>query len=393
MNNTRKPVFSLSSIGTLLLAAAGVFSASNSVSAANDQTLSQASAGDLVTLSDFNFSVPSIPLKIAPAQGQAQLLLSDNPEYTSTNGVLLREAVEPGTVRLYIYQVISGSTPKVITSVIRNLSSSPMKVSFSKCARVKPSAAYNRVAQDALDIFLSGSMTCNGFTVPPNGKAVIDSGLEKFSATNDQLTHGIYEFDVDQPAVVTVFARDTWQNSVSVVDNLPILPRNENGAGRGRFPVSNFTVESAAVDSTSGPFQFIVADGQTDHWVAGNDTLAGISGVENVGNYGTFYRFRIKYTTSDGRGLALVVTNPTGGNDMCRYLATAMGVSSPDGLVPAQTVRIPNGDEMLNVNPDVVVIQKLPPLTAGRTGTVDLLYSPPGAACLPTPLVFVPYKQ
>lgn len=391
-----KPVFPRKNtplLGTLLLAAAQLLSLNTSAMAGNDETLSYASAGDLITLGGFNFEVPSVPLKIAPAAGQAQLLLSDNPEYTSTNGVLLREAVEPGTVRLYIYQVISGATPKVITSVIRNLSASPMKVSFAKCARVRPSAAYNKVAQDALDIFMAGSMTCNGFTVPPNGKAVIDSGLEKYSATNDQLTHGIYEFDVDQPAVVTVFARDTWQNSVNVVDTLPILPRNENGAGRGRFPTSNFTVESPVLDTAEGAKQFLVADGQADHWVVGNDTLAAISGVENVGNYGTFYRFRVKYTSSDGRGLALVVTNPTGGNAMCQYLATAMQVSSPDGLVPNQTLRIPNGDAMLSLTPDVVLIQKLPALEAGRTGTFDLLYSPPGAACLPTPLVFIPYKQ
>jgi hypothetical protein len=41
---------------------------------------------------------------------------------------------------------------------------------------------------------------------------------------------------------------------------------------------------------------------------------------------------------------------------------------------------------------EAVLIQRFPPVPKGETDVIELTYSPPGACCLPTPLIFVPYE-
>jgi hypothetical protein len=41
---------------------------------------------------------------------------------------------------------------------------------------------------------------------------------------------------------------------------------------------------------------------------------------------------------------------------------------------------------------EAALIQRFPPLPDGTNETLEVIYTPPGACCLPTPLVFVPYE-
>jgi hypothetical protein len=40
--------------------------------------------------------------------------------------------------------------------------------------------------------------------------------------------------------------------------------------------------------------------------------------------------------------------------------------------------------------PEAILIQVFSPAANGEEQTIHLTYSPPGASCLPTPLVFIP---
>lgn len=228
---------------------------------------------------------------------------------------------------------------------------------------------------------------------------VLDPAMDKTVAMSPQLVHGIYEFDVDQPALVSVFQRSLEQSSVNVVDALPRIQESDGdenpltGAGRGSFHHSNFEVtleDGAFLDSTNGVRQLIIADGRRDPWIKGSDSIAHNREVLDKGNYGVIYRVRIPYRTSDGRGLALLTYNAHSLRSGCGQMAMALRVSA--GEFSKGIVAVPGERVSFGGRGQMVLIQRFPPLAAGATGTLEVEYSPPGASCLPTPLVFAPYR-
>lgn len=60
------------------------------------------------------------------------------------------------------------------------------------------------------------------------------------------------------------------------------------------------------------------------------------------------------------------------------------------GMHPAGLVMIPRAQVTFSEAGDNVLLQVLPPLEYGREETLEILYSPPGASCLPTPILFLP---
>src|SRR6201999_3948407 len=131
------------------------------------------------------------------------------------------------------------------------------------------------------------------------------------------------------------------------VDVLPKLPRETvghaaDGAGRGLFQTSNYQVTGQTnfeFDTTNGPMRLSLADGRNDHYVVGRDSIAGLDAVTNSGNYGVIYHLHLKWRSSDGRGLALLMTKYGGKSAYCGAQAGAVQVSK--GAWPGGTVAIP----------------------------------------------------
>ena len=369
------------------------------VSSADGESLQKASRGDVVRLELLKDRVhlPHVAVKIEGAAGP-QFLLSDRPEYFLTgNGIALQEEVKAGMVRLYIYHVpepMGGK--KVITAVIENLAAKSMSLRFLRSAFPAPGTDYQRIAKEGLERFLSCEPEKNAKTILPGRITVLDSQMDATAVTKDQLVHGFYEFEIDQPARVSVLQRDPDEVSGEVVKVLPKLPqvlpgkKNGNGAGRGLFPTCDFTVTNEAViDTVNGPMQLMVADGKRDGWIRGRDGIEN-NDTRNAGNYGVMYRIRLTRASSDGRGLALLLCNLNARSQWCGRLGAAMRVS--DGVFPAGVVRLPSERAVFGEAEEGALIQKFPPLKKGETSTIELVYSPPGAACIPTPLVFIPYQ-
>src|SRR5439155_11051737 len=139
-----------------------------------------------------------------------------------------------------------------------------------------------RIAKDALKAFLSSQPEKTARRVLPGKPAVLDPRMDATIVTKDQLVHGFYEFEIDQPARVSVFQRDPEQTSVEILHQLPKLPRalpgtkTGNGAGRGLFRTCNFTVTNESnfiLDTTNGPMQLIVGDGKREPWIQGHDSI------------------------------------------------------------------------------------------------------------------------
>ncbi|MCX7718579.1 MAG: hypothetical protein N2111_09305 [Candidatus Sumerlaeaceae bacterium] len=337
-------------------------------------------------------NLPRIPY--TQQAGGPCMVFSDDPEYFRVpEGIGARETVKPGVVRMYVYHV-NGTTDsaKRITAVIDNLGSRPMTLKFRRYAFAGPSKNYHAVGKEGLVEFLSGTKLPPPRTIPPGGSETLDPAMEAVPVDYDELVHGFYEFEVDQPARLTTLQTtlDTSGPVASARLEKPLVTKKASGAGRGFFPFSDYTIANApgyVLDSVNGPAQLIVADGVDDRWITGHDGDSTIP-AQNKGNYGVLYNIRLQRQSSDGRGLALIAWNHRSENKWCWALAAAMIVSK--GRFPAGLVQIPAEKIFMRGAPEASVIQIFPPVPKGKTDTIELVFSPPGASCLPVPLVFYP---
>jgi len=53
-------------------------------------------------------------------------------------------------------------------------------------------------------------------------------------------------------------------------------------------------------------------------------------------------------------------------------------------------VQLPADKLITRKSPEAILVQVFPPAANGEEQTIRFTYSPPGASCLPTPLVFIP---
>jgi hypothetical protein len=346
-------------------------------------------------------TIPIIPVARHDAGGP-QFLLSDMPEYFRTgDGIAMRERVEPGRVRFYLYHVPEPTDArKTITAVIENVGDATMHMRFLRYAVPTPGKDYHKIGKQGLIDFFDSTPSDETRELAAGERMVFDPLIDQIVVGKDDLVHGFYEFQIDQPAVVTTLQRDPDEDSVRVVDQLAELPRilpgfHPSGAGRGLFLTSDFDVAPAedgfALDTADGPRQVIIADGKRDPWITGRDSIDGETDAPLKGNYGVVYKVRLNYTSSDGRGVALLVYNSRGDGKWCKYQALALQAN--EGEFPAGTVAAPKDAVRYGPPPDAVLIQRYPPVAAGQTGTIEVTYSPPGASCLPVPLLFVPYER
>jgi hypothetical protein len=362
------------------------------------EALRAAKPGEIVLLTNLwpqQAELPVVPVKVLPEEQSAQLLLSDAPEYFPSDGISLQEEVKPGVVRLYVYHVPEPAlTKKVISAVVENRGKQAMQLKMLRRAFPKPGMDYYRIGKQGLLQYFKASPEENPIRIEPGARWVVDSRMDAALVTTNELVHGIFEFEVDQPALVSVFQRNPDQVSTNVVSQLPKL-KCENchdGAGRGVFTNSSFTVENQpndVIDTANGAVHLVIADGRRDKWIRGRDSIDGKPDAKNAGNYGVMYHVRLKYRSSNGQGVACLITRKKGYDGGCGWQAAA--VQTAGGVFPAGAVAIPANKTFYGNANETVLIQKFPPVSEGKTGEVDFIYSPPGASCLPTPILLVPY--
>ncbi|HSI69198.1 MAG TPA: hypothetical protein VK941_03130, partial [Gillisia sp.] len=166
-------------------------------------------------------------------------------------------------------------------------------------------------------------------------------------------------------------------------------PKSHSGAGRGIFGVSNYKIENEKlIDTKNGPSQLILADGDTDPWVLGKESSTGQQAAL-AGNYGVIYEIELKWKSTDGKGLALVTWNSRSGNNQwCGGMAATMIVS--DGKFAKGIQQLPKEELITRKAPEAILVQVFEPNGDEEIQSVHLTYSPPGASCLPTPLIFIP---
>jgi hypothetical protein len=133
----------------------------------------------------------------------------------------------------------------------------------------------------------------------------------------------------------------------------------------------------------------VVADGNLDPWVSGIDGSSGRI-INLAGNYGVVYTIEVNWVSPDGKGLALLTWNALSGGKWCGGMANVMKVSK--GKFKEGIVQLPSDKLITRGYPEAVLIQVFLPDPDNKIQTVRLTYTPPGASCLPIPLIFIPVE-
>ncbi len=324
-----------------------------------------------------------------------QYIISDDPEYIRVpETIAIRESVQPGTVRLYVYNVNGVKEPKhidrKITAMIKNTGKATMRVRMLKYSSQKPSTNYYLIGKQGLADFFASKPQTIVRTVKPGQAIPIDEKLEKQIAKYDELVHGFYEFVIDQPAEISVLQTDPKTPGATALARIKSVETSAHkNAGRGLFGVSNYLVKTDSVlDTKNGPATMIMADGVRDPWVVGKDGSTGAI-AKLAGNYGVMYEVEMKWKSTDGKGLAMVTWNSRAGdNKWCGGMANTMVVS--EGKFKEGIIQLPVDKLLTKSAPEAVLVQVFMPSGNGEEQTIKFTYSPPGASCLPTPLIFIP---
>ncbi|WP_256012358.1 copper amine oxidase [Desertivirga xinjiangensis] len=379
-----------------LLLSSGLTINAQTISKEQNQQILLAKQGTIVKLDGFlTENLPLINYQKVVLPGP-QYIISDDPEYIRVpEGIALQEKVVPGAVRLYVYNVNGVVEPakidRKITAVIKNLGTSKMNIRMLKYSSQKPSANYFQIGKQGLADYFASKGDDKIRTVKPGEAIAIDEKLEKNIVKYDELVHGFYEFVIDQPAEISIIQTApsiSGPDALKQVKNI-LPPKGQSGAGRGLFGVSNYEVNTEGVlDTKNGTSHLMLADGKIDPWVLGKESSRGQQ-AKLAGNYGVMYSINLKWKSTDGKGLALVTWNSrSSDNKWCNGMAATMVVSK--GKFDEGIIKLPSDKLTTKGAPEAVLVQVFAPAANGEEQTLNITYSPPGASCLPTPLIFIP---
>lgn len=359
-----------------------------------DSIIKKAKQGEIVSLPGFLRSkMPQLPYS-KKIIGDVQLLMSDDPEYvTDSSAIVLKEKVKPGNVRLYVYNVNGVIQPqkmeRKIVAIIKNTGSKTMHFQIKKKSTEKPSDNYYEIGKNGIaDYYHSRSERL--ITLAPGKVMLIDTKMDNQIAQYNDLVHGIYEFHIDQPGEVIVLQTSPDIKGTDAASQIKyIVPTGHLNAGRGLFTPADYSIHvNDVVDTKNGPCVLTIADGKIDPWIKGYESNSNKE-VELAGNYGVMYDITIPWKSSDGKSLALLTWNPMGGvGQWCDGMANSMIVSK--GKFDSGVVKLPGNTLVVKKDPDAILVQVFQPAPNNGIQQIHIVYSPPGASCLPTPLVFMP---
>lgn len=357
--------------------------------------LTSAERGDIVILDDFlRHDFPKIAYEKIISPGP-QFIISDDPEYIRIpEAIAMQESVAPGAVRLYVYNVNGvqepQKIPRKITTVIQNLGTEDMHFRMLKYSSQKPSLNYFQIGKQGLYDYFSSAVTDHVRVVKPGEVIAIDEQLEKNVVLYDELVHGFYEFVVDQPGLISVLQTAPEKSGPQAFHQIDtIIPFSHQNAGRGIFPVSNYKiVNKDIIDTKDGVSQLIIADGEDDPWITG--TIGDKKEfAQNAGNYGVLYNTNIKWKSTDGKGLALITWNSrSADNQWCGGMGMTMELF--DSAMNKTIVQYPSKELITKAAPQAILLEVYKPDPSKEIQEINFTYSPPGASCLPTPLILVP---
>ncbi len=333
--------------------------------------------GELISLGALDpASLPSPRLTLSAAPDAGVLVFSDDPETFPAAGLLYRDTVGPGPVRLFVYHVNGGGPSRKVSVVLENGDpSNAVAVAVTAQALAGPSTNYLYTGKVAAERWLAASPGATLF-VPPSQAALLDPALDGLALATGQLVNGIYDLVLGGPLTVEVVALPAGTATLSAYARLSLLAGD--GHQRGTFWPDALVAAgdpSCPIDTAAGAFALPLP---VSYPVRGTDATTGQTETLG-GQYGVLTELTLPVAASDGRRLALLL-DPRGG----QYGGAAL---VPSGLTAGGVTALPsNATSALSQG---IALGRYDPASEASVG--PLVWTLPGGSSAPVDLLLLPY--
>lgn len=321
------------------------------------------------------------------ADSGGTLLLSDSPEYVSSDGILYEDKVD-GSARVFYYHLNDTKQPKKIAVVLTCEDDDFTKVHVRRGGMNGGSDNYFAVGKAVQAEYFENSLRETLYFMKGSTQ-LLQPRMSEVVLQPGEIVCGMYDFDTTHPIKVSVLMYPTDADPCSFVKTAKILPKSESRL-RGTFQGMNRTISGKSTyDPAANEAVYVcLADGDLDPFKVGVDATDG-SVVVNYGNYGVLYRVKLKAKN----------TMPT------RYMLMPLGgtyagvmTASQGSFGKKEMLMIPLGKTFFGENGIYGVEVITPDTDLADLGVYDgskeviFEFSPPGASNLPVNLVMMPSK-
>lgn len=373
------------------------------------QLVARSNSGDVLDISGVVPTPPFLPrLNMSQAWDAGTLIYSGSPENVPGPGVLYRDTVPAGPVRIMLYHVNAtgengGTAAALKLSVVVQSAHAeqPVTVRFRRRIRYGPQKGYFYIGtRSAREMLLPPTETA---TLAVTNPTLLDPDLETHilpTGVYRPLVEAIYDLDITGgPATFTLVAVGAGDDTLATYASLPPAPREERSPGvyvhdRGTFPDSmakTLSMPSSTYSTANGLAHIRVGGGAADTY--GPDPWAGENGREGRdalldipsvlrGNWGVTYTIRLRAASPDGRHLA-ILANPRGG-------AYAGATVNSDALTGAGAFLEPANGTPIATSSQATLVGRWDPRA---TPNIEIVWAPPGASNMPVEFVLVPYPE
>jgi hypothetical protein len=322
---------------------------------------STAQPGDVVSLDGLDEgSLPCLPAYVCRPADAATMMFSDDPESPSTDGVLYADTLGPGHVRLYVYHVNAGASPRKFPVVVLNQGGSDAHLTITQEGLGGPSTDYVDVGKSVAAAWMSSSLA-TAVTVPASTRVLLDATLDGEHAATNELVHAIIDVDADAPVKISIVSVLATEDAAAVTASLPLLP-NDGLHDRGTFAGADVWITGSAGGEGSSARNVRLGGDVTEADLTGTDATTG-SAATLLGNYGVAYRFAI--------------TSPSA----IRFAASARGGAWAGALGGSAVVPLPTATGALSTTTDAVWLATL------GAGSASFALMSGGGSSLPVDIV------
>ncbi len=304
------------------------------------------------------------------------LLLSDAPEYVSTEGIMYEDKAK-GDIRLFFHHVNDLPEPMQVGVVMESIDGAPVSVTIRRVGISSPDPDYLRAGKQVQYDYLKDQPSYT-VEVPARKPLWLLPNPEQPLIRKGQLVTGMLDLTADRELRVRLVMKRANRNLAKFVKNAKTLPPGEPQL-RGKFVGSDrlFLPDKVYNPQRDGKIAVTLADGIRDKFTRGWDATRNIQ-TENYGNYGIVYQLMIP-TTGAGRFRCRIY--PRGGAFagwvLVRY-------NQRDSLIAVPSASVTFGDQGGDAN------QLLGEFEAGSV--LWLRFSPPGSSNLPVRVVLEPVQ-
>lgn len=293
------------------------------------------------------------------------LLVSDRPEVLNTDGILFKDKIHRGEPARLLYYHKNGSRKKRIIWVeLKNKSNKPIKLLMSG-ALAGPSRWGITVGHMAAIRFLETHRDGIAYSITvPAGET---KTLVQVEAPWEQVACGYMHLQITEGSDLEIYVKNSEEFKKAGVP-LPVLTQPFDPFKihpKGKFTPANLDIDAKYTVGQEEEGALVIGKAP---WL-----IDPVTGEPNNGNYGVFYRFKLKLHNPTSKRVKL-------GFYLMPENAKAMGSFIIDGkLYETEIARKPG--RLLFATKE---------MNPGEKGTVNLLTTPEGGSYYPTRVIIEP---